>query len=175
MELFVTSEGLFVIREIPAFVAELFRRIPRWADQDSEKAEARLFPSPSSDEDEDELRSDWKAHVQPELYSQFHSAREIVDADLRRMEEEDEFSLSIARSHVDAWIHALNQARLAIAAEMEFTDAELEAASPSVVTDERDLALFQIGFYALIQQWMIEQVAGPGGEPVEDESDIPPL
>jgi hypothetical protein len=160
MELFTTPEGQFVMREISAFAAELLRRIPRWADEDAEQAEARLFPSPSPDADEEELRSDWKALVQPELYNHFHSAREIVDADLRRMaEEEGVLVMSFPRAHADAWINALNQARLAIAAEMEFTDTELDASSPMVIAEERDLALFQIEFYGQIQLWMVEQIA----------------
>jgi hypothetical protein len=59
--------------------------------------------------------------------------------------------------HLEAWIHALNQARLALAARHEFAERELEREVPTE-GGERALALFQIHFYGLLQEFFLRQL-----------------
>lgn len=157
MEFYETDDGRLGIREIPPVVAELLRQIPRWADLESPEIEERLFPSPATGADGAELRADWQAHVEPELHEFFQSTRQVVEADLRGMTEDgDECGVEFSFKHVDAWLNALNQARLALTAHHGFQEEELAGQGPREVRDERDLALFQVHFYAMIQHWLLE-------------------
>lgn len=159
MEFYETSEGRLGFRDIPPILADLLRLIPRWSDRESEAAEARLFPNPSSAPDEDSLRDDWKAFVQPELHEIFRDARQVVEADLRSMSEEDgHFLLEFPLKHAEAWVSALNQARLALAAQHGLEERELDRHSPMEIHNERDLALLQIDIYTELQIWLIAVV-----------------
>lgn len=157
MEFYESDNDRLGLREIPPVLAELLRRIPLREGADSTAAEERLFPSPSPDPGEEGLRDDWMAHVQPELHEWFQSARQVVATDLRGMREEgDAFALEFPLRHADAWLNALNQARLTLAAHHAFGDDELAHPGPTEIRDERDLALLQINFYAALQQWLVE-------------------
>jgi hypothetical protein len=157
MEFYETDDGRLGMREIPAVVTELLRQIPRWADGETDEVEDRLFPSPATGAAEAELRADWQAHVEPELHEFFQSTRQVVEADLRGMAEEDDgFILEFSLKHADAWLNALNQARLALATRHRFEEEDLAGRGPREVRDERELALFQIHFYAMIQHWLLE-------------------
>jgi hypothetical protein len=161
MDFYETPSGRLGIREIPPLVAELLRQIPRWADEENDDVEERLFPSPATGPESGDLRTDWQAFVEPELHELFQSTRQVVDADLRGMSEEEEgFAMEFSVKHAEAWLNALNQARLALAAKHGFQEEELAGNGPGILGSERDLALFQIHFYGLIQHWLIEILDG---------------
>jgi hypothetical protein len=160
MEFYETESGRIGLREIPPLVAELLRQMTRWTAAESAAAEERIFPAPGDSALED-LNADWRAHVEPGLDEAFRSNREKVDADLRGMAEKNgTFAVEFSRAHAEAWLNALNQARLALAAIHRFSDGELERHGPPVIRSERDLALFQIHFYAMIQGWLIDLLDG---------------
>jgi hypothetical protein len=157
MEFYETADGRIGLREVPVVFADLLRQIPNCGDRESEAVESRLFPTPSLDASEEDLRDDWKAHVQPGLHELFLSSRQVVEADLRAIKEEDEAcSLEFPVKHADAWMNALNQARLALAAQHGLGDKELEGPGPMHILNERDLALLQIDFYGGILQWLVQ-------------------
>jgi hypothetical protein len=162
MEFYETDDGRLGLREIPPVVAELLRQIPRWTDVEDENVEGRIFPSPATGPDGEELRADWQAHVEPDLQEHFLSTRQVVEADLRGMTgEAGGLSLEISRKHAEAWLNALNQVRLALAARHDFREEELSGDGPAEMLGERDLALFQIHFYAMIQGWLLEVLEAP--------------
>jgi hypothetical protein len=145
------------LREIPSLLAGLMRQIPGPFGQDCKGVEERLFPSPSQDPGEHGLREDWKAHVEPELHAAFLSARQVVEADLRGFKEEESgFSLDFPAGHAESWLNALNQARISLAAQYRLDEAELSQPGPMAILNEKDLAKFQIHFYAALQQWLVE-------------------
>ncbi len=153
MKLHATEEGDLLIEEIPPFLLHLILEIPVRADSKHPRVEARFFPEPSSDEN---LVEDWKALVQPELLTLFQADREAVRADVRSaMEADGVFSLLIPKNHSDAWLGALNQARLAIAEEGSFKEKDIaEEVSPDP-EDPRAMALFQLGFYGFLQECLV--------------------
>jgi hypothetical protein len=59
--------------------------------------------------------------------------------------------------HLEAWIHALNQARLALSARFGFTERDMEDAIP-IEGDQRALALFQVHFYGFLQECFLRQL-----------------
>jgi hypothetical protein len=67
-------------------------------------------------------------------------------------------TLRIPTQHADAWLNALNQARLAIAARCNFTETELCDHDRSPVGSRRDLSLFQINFYGFLQEFILREV-----------------
>ena len=84
-------------------------------------AEQRLFSSPTNGK-EPELCAEWKQYVEPELRRLFQSATETVAADLEQLNGNEKAwpiaPCAFPRKHTDAWLNALNQARLVIAAKI---------------------------------------------------------
>lgn len=145
---------------IDPFLAEIIRQIPRAADpEDSEEAEARLFSSPCLDNDE--LANDWVELVVPELKTHFNSAVSLVENDLEEKlsasagEDDFPYRLQIPLAHADAWLSALNQARLVLAARHGFTDEELAEQFQPRLSSHRELALYQMMIYGWMQELLL--------------------
>jgi len=145
---------------IDPFLAEIIRQIPRAANpEDDMKAKARLFSSPTADDDE--LAMDWEDLVVPDLKMGFSAAVARVEHDLAEnlceCEGEDDFPfrLQIPLEHADAWLSALNQARLVLSARYDFTDEELSGRLQPRLTSLRELALYQVTIYGWIQELLL--------------------
>lgn len=156
------NNGALEISEIDPFLAELLRQIPTSTKTESvPAAERRLFSAPAAP-NEKELCEEWKIYVEPELRRLFQSATETVESDLRQLGDNDKpfanCTLRIAHEHSDAWLNALNQARLAIAAKYDFTEAELCDHYRSPIGSRRDLSLFQVNFYGFLQEFILREL-----------------
>ena len=152
------------ISELDPFLAELLRQIPASADPEGvPDAEQRLF-SPPADLSEKEICAEWKLYVEPELRRLFRSATETVAVDLKQLGGTEKtlanHTLRIPTKHAEAWLSALNQARLALAAKYNFTDGELCDHYRSPVASRRDLSLFQVNFYGFIQEFILRALDG---------------
>jgi hypothetical protein len=152
------------ISELDPFLAELLRQIPASANPEGvEAAEQRLFSSPTNGQ-ETEICAEWKLYVEPELRRLFQTATETVAADLEQLNGNEKKlgnrTLCIPSSHADAWLNALNQARLVIAAKYNFTDGELGEHFRSPIGSRRDLSLFQVNFYGFLQEFILRELDG---------------
>jgi len=150
------------LSELDPFLAELLRQIPTSADPGGvAAAEERLF-SPPTDGKEAEICAEWKLYVQPELRRLFQTATQTVAADLEQLNgNEKSFvsrTLRIPSKHADAWLSALNQARLMIAAKNNFTETELNDHFRSPIGSRRDLSLFQVNFYGFLQEFILREL-----------------
>jgi hypothetical protein len=67
-------------------------------------------------------------------------------------------TLRIPVKHADAWLSALNQARLVIAAKNDFTEIELNDHVHSPIGSRRDLSLFQVNFYGFLQEYILREM-----------------
>ena len=125
----------------------------------------RLFSLPA-EASEKEICAEWKLYVEPELRRLFRTATETVAADLEQLNGKENSvrncTLRIPTQHSDAWLNALNQARLAIAARCNFTDGELCDHYRSPIGSRRDLSLFQVNFYGFLQEFILREVSGDG-------------
>ena len=133
--------------------------VPSASATDDPAAQRRLYSSPSGGR-EAEFDEDWKNYVKPDLQNIFRSAQEIVEGDLKRFDpdEADESStLRIPVKNLEAWIHTLNQARLAISARYDFTEEDMEK-RVALGGDARGLALFQVHFYGFLQECFLQQL-----------------
>lgn len=161
------------ISELDPFLAELLRQIPTSANPDGvPAAEQRLF-SPPADPNEAEICAEWKLYVKPELRRLFQTATETVTADLEQLSGKEKTfanrTLRIPSKHAEAWLSALNQARLVITAKNNFTDGELCDHYRSPIGSRRDLSLFQVNFYGFLQEFILREL--DGWEPPQDKPD----
>jgi hypothetical protein len=150
------------ISELDPFLAELLRQIPSSANPEgAPAAEQRIF-SPPVNGKEPEMCAEWKMYVQPELRRLFQSATETVGADLKQLNGTEQSltnrTLRIPTKHSDAWLSALNQARLVIAAKNNFTELELSDHLRSPIGSRRDLSLFQVNFYGFLQEFILREL-----------------
>ncbi len=155
------------ISDLDPFLAELLRQIPASTDPGGvPAAKERLFSSPA-DTSQKEACREWKLYVEPELRRLFQSATETVSGDLEQLDGKEKSAghctLRIPTEHADAWLNALNQARLVIAARCNFTEGELCDHYRSPIGSRRDLSLFQVNFYGFLQEFILREVAC-GGE-----------
>ncbi len=152
----ILEDGGVSFEGIDSLLFKILSEIRHAAELDDPRIEARFFQTPSNDSGAEVLREDWKAFVQPELHSAFTSSREVVEADLRRASPDSsgQRTLHIPRNHIDHWLSALNQARLALFEFHGFSDKEMSK-QPENLENQRDYALLQISIYGLMQEWLV--------------------
>ena len=157
MNVQVSTDGVFSLSEINPILFDLLREIILCGSSSDPRAEARFYPSPVEGNEIADLREDWKSLVQPELQMAFQQARDVVQADLRHASEnEDGFAFQIPRHHADAWMNALNQARLALAEEHQLTEGDLSEHVLPSISGQREMILLQMNFYAFLQEWLVQ-------------------
>jgi hypothetical protein len=152
----ILEDGAVSFEGIDFLLFKMLSEIRPAAELDDPRVEARFFQAPSYDPDDEVLREDWKAFVQPDLHSAFASSREVVDADLRRASQHPSGhrTLLIPRNHIEHWLSALNQARLALVEFHGFSEKEMSS-QPDNLEDHRDYALLQVSIYGLMQEWLV--------------------
>lgn len=140
----------------PAFVAALADLPQALQDDGNEKVRRRLYPEPSEDRAQQE---EWARLVRPELFALVASAREVVAKDLARLRrargQQAVWNLKIPSRHVNAWLSALQAARLALGARHDIGEAEMEGRTTDL-DETRQLALVKIHILAWIQELLIE-------------------
>jgi hypothetical protein len=155
-------KSVIEISELDPFLAELLRQIPASTNPDgAPAAEQRIF-SPPINGKATEFCAEWKMYVEPELRRLFQSATETVATDLEQLNGNEKSlanrTLRIPAKHSDAWLSALNQARLVIVAKNKFTENELNDHFHSPIGSRRDLSLFQVNFYGFLQEFILREM-----------------
>lgn len=145
-----------VLAGMDEFFGSLLREIPLLGTPAS-GSERRLFPDPTGGRDPD-ADADWQEFVRPELEEHFAMNRDVVEEDLQGIRDAGAGGLEveIPLAHLSQWIHALNQARLALNAQYNLGDRDLE--EDTDLSAEEGLVLFRIQFYGLLQEWMLSLV-----------------
>lgn len=168
------EDGSVVIESLfPLHVAALVE-VPELLEKPEGDVRRRLFPEPSDDAKQ---RDEWDRLVRPELFALLASAREILLRDLKGLEAAEplggvpRWNVTIPAQHVNAWISALNAARLALGAQHgveseEDLHPDLEEKDGKIELDERTFAVVKISVLADLQALLIL-----GGLP---ESERPP-
>lgn len=150
------------ISELDPFLAELLRQIPdSTKTEGAEAAQQRLFSSPAQ-ASEREICAEWKVYVEPELQRLFQTATETVATDLQQLNGSTKpfanCTLRIPTQNAEAWLNALNQARLVIAAKYNFSEVDLCDHYRSPIGSRRDLGLFQVNFYGFLQEFILHEM-----------------
>ena len=145
------SNDEIIIDQLDVFTLELLRMIPVSTTPDGcPDAEDRLFSNPESVPSQ--FAEDWESYVKPELRHLFQSAIEVVESDLKTMDQAVETSngpheLRVPQNHYEAWVSAINQARLVRAAKFRFNREGMEYGMPESIESPRDRALLQMDVY----------------------------
>ena len=148
------KDGALVVGRIPPLLDAVLRELPSFlGPEQPEAAKRRLFPDPGGDE---EAVLEWRRTQHPELFALIADARSVVERDLASLAPGRGGSrLTIPADHANAWISALNAARLSLGAVHEVTAADMDSeAEPSL--DERGFAILRIHLYAWLQATLIE-------------------
>ena len=167
MRFFLSNSETIEISRMNLLVAEFLRQTPFEAEPGKhEGARDRLFSSPMHPHYSDpEFLEDWTDLVRPELETLFRSATEIVARDLVGLKEEHlqpgegespSFAIWIPVTHLEAWLSCLNQARLVISEKFSFTEDDMNSPLGSSLTGKRELALYQVHFYAVLQELILD-------------------
>ena len=150
------SADSWELREVHPLFATLLVDLPKVASR-HKKAQARLYPDPTGGAGEEQLCRDWKEHVRPELERLFSTSRDIVARDLEGLGPNGHRTkVVIPTNHIDAWLNALNQARLVIVEENRFAESDLDQREPPDLATRRGLSLLKIHFYAHLQELLVE-------------------
>src|SRR5260221_11959994 len=95
----------------------------------------------------------------PELRHLFQLAGEIVARDLTALQPEtnepDAMQVEFAAEHLNAWMSALNQARLIQAAVFNITEEDMNDAVPDAPTDKQ-IAVLKIHLWGYLLQLLVE-------------------
>ena len=150
------SADSWELREIHPLFASLLADLPKVASR-HKKAQARLYPAPTGGAAGAQLRRDWKEHVRPELERLFATSRDIVARDLESLGTAGQGTkVVIPDRHLDAWLNALNQARLIIVEENQLAESDLDHREPPDLATRRGLSLLKVHFYAHLQELLVE-------------------
>lgn len=154
MKILRAPDGSVTFAELEPILLDLLRGVADAADPgESEAAQERLLPDPAPDDTE--LGEEWREFVCPDLRHIFQTALETLAGDVKEATVEgDAASVRVPAAHIEAWLNALNQARLALHARHEFTAEEMEGMEAERDA-ERNLAMFQIHFYGVLQEFLL--------------------
>ena len=149
------DEQTVSIGPLDLFCTELLHQIRLSAMvEEDDAAHRRLYPSPSGGSDP-EYDEEWKEYVGEELRELFQSHLDIITSDLSDFPPAQpaatQHTLHLPIKNLEAWVHGLNQARLAIAARYSFTERDMDDSIP-LEGDVRAMALFQVHFYGWLQE-----------------------
>ena len=153
MEIQVSERG-WLFAEMEALIVELLRGLAACADPDDEASRRRIFSSPTGGADAKADR-EWREEIEPEMRELFQSHVDVVAADVAAIRQEgDRFALTIPAKNARAWIHTLNQARLALGARHGVTDDD--TAGRRRPRGPKAFAIMQIDFYGMLLSALLE-------------------
>lgn len=154
MEIQVSERG-WLFAEMESLIVELLRGLPACADPDDEASRRRIFSSPTGGADAKADR-EWREEIEPEMRELFQSHVDVVVADVAGIQQEgDSFALTIPAKNARAWIHTLNQARLALGARHGVTDDD--TAGRRRPRGPKAFAIMQIDFYGMLLSALLER------------------
>lgn len=147
------GEKEFQFSGMDAIIAGLIRMLPESAAAEDGVARDRIYRTPTAGRDAEADR-DWRENVVPELRALFNGHVGTVAGDIAGMRNnEGIFTMSVPIGHAGAWIHALNQARLALGARNNFDEEDISGAREH--TGNKGFAILQIDFYGMLLGFLL--------------------
>lgn len=165
----VRSEVGFLFGGLTPICVETLKGVPMLLESTDTRVRRRLLPETYQDDDED---AQWRRHAAPELERLFLSRAQLVRRDLkglRRLKQTDTWVLAIADQHANAWLSALNAARLALYELNDLTPALLERDGFERCDRKQREALFRIHFLAEMQSVLLGDVAVDEDDFLDDD------
>jgi len=158
------------ISGIEPFLADCLQGLGEILEQrDSPKVSGRLFPNPTVSDDK--ANAEWQQQTTPEMRHLFVSAGETVTRDLTALKPDAHdpalFEATFPADHVNAWMSALNQARLILGELFSVTEADMNAMRFDV-RNAKTLAIVRIHLLGYLLQLFIELESGESGQPSDE-------
>ena len=154
------------ISGIPPVLATMLREIPEILElRDSPEARQRLFPKPTAADDN--INKEWAQVTSPELHHLFVSAGETVARDLTALAVDakgrspDQVTFPI--EHVNAWMSAINQARLILAEVHKLDEHELNQTDLNPESS-RHMAALRIHLFGYLLHLFVDLETGGESE-----------
>jgi hypothetical protein len=157
-----------VFGDLSAGTVETLRGVPMLIESSDARVRGRLLPETCSDADAEEQ---WRQHAVPELERLFLSRAQLVRRDLgtlRRMPKSGNHLLLIPDAHVNAWLAALNAARLALFTLNDLTAEHMEADAFVAAEPKQQEALLRIHLLAEMQSVLLGDFEVESSGPFED-------
>jgi len=166
LRLEVVNEKTVQLTGLDPLVADCLQRLAEiLAHRDAPAARHRLSPKPSADA---AFNAEWEQFVAPDLHHLFVSAAETVLRDLTALETDPQqpnvFRVAFPTVHRDAWMSAINQARLILSAQFHVTDQAMERRDldPRRATD---VALVRIHLLGWVLEMLVNFGETEAGQP----------
>jgi hypothetical protein len=154
----VHQDGTRWLRQVTPLCADTLRRMLEWIESDDPRVKKRLFPDTFVDPEEEAA---WRRLMQTDLEHLVLSRRQILEKDLARMRPDGPglFRLPIGKNHGQAWLSALNAARLALFELHGLGPEHMDSEPEELDDEERQLALVRIHLMGFLQELLLH-----GGE-----------
>jgi hypothetical protein len=144
------DEG-YVFGDLTPAAVETLKGVPMLIESSDRRVRDRLLPGTCQDEDDEQH---WREHAVPELERLFLSRAQLVRRDLenlRKLPKSVNAVLLIPDDHVNAWLAALNAARLALYVLNDMTAEHMEEEGFTTASPKQQEAALRIGLLAEMQ------------------------
>lgn len=133
----------------------------------------RLYPGVHPTDET--MNEEWRALITPDLEHLFASAAETFAKDVESLAKPSHppvalRDLLIARAHCEAWLSALNQARVVLGAQHDVTEADMDQREFDDPSNPKVQALLRIHVLGYLVQLLVEFLSGNGTAGGEAES-----
>ena len=144
------DEG-YVFGDLTPAAVETLKGVPMLIESSDRRVRDRLLPETCQDEDDEQH---WREHAVPELERLFLSRAQLVRRyleNLRKLPKSVNAVLLIPDDHVNAWLAALNAARLALYVLNDMTAEHMEEEGFTTASPKQQEAALRIGLLAEMQ------------------------
>lgn len=144
------EEG-FIFGDLTPAAVDTLNGVPMLIESSDARVRDRLLPETCAREEDEEH---WREHAVPELERLFLSRAQLVRRDLetlRKMPETLNSVLLVPHEHANAWLAALNAARLALFVLNDMTAEHLEVDGFDKATAKQKEAILRIEMLAEMQ------------------------
>ena len=134
---------------------DTLKGVPMLLESTDERVRGRLLPETCTETDDEEQ---WQRHAVPELERLFASRAQVVRRDLaglRKLAKSDTQLLLVPNGHVNAWLAALNAARLALFVLNDLTAAHMEDDGFVGAAPKQQEAILRIHLLAEVQSVLL--------------------
>jgi len=157
------DEG-YVFGDLTEDAVKTLRGVPMLIESSDDRVRARLLPETCIEHDDEEH---WREHAVPELERLFLSRAHLVRRDLeklRKLPDSDHCLLLIVHEHVNAWLAALNAARLALYVLNDLSAEHMESLGFSSASAKQQEAIIRISLLAEIQAVLLGELEVEGDD-----------
>jgi hypothetical protein len=158
------DEG-YAFGELTPACVETLKGVPMLLESADPRVRERLLPDTCDDA---EAEAQWRRHAVPELERLFLSRAQLVRRDLaglRKLGKTQNHVLLIPDSHANAWLAALNAARLALFVLNDLTAAHLEPEGFASASPKQQEAMLRIHLLAELQSVLLGDFEVDDGGP----------